>query len=299
LLLFLLRKVVHLRPRIDTARWRRWFVTALPLAAGSVIGQMYFKIDGVMLTWLLPTREGREAIARYQIGYKFSDLLAFLVPALLAAVLPILVQAKSRELFRETFGQAVMIVALVVAFVVPVFMVLARPVVDAFFSDELASAATPARWLVAGQALNFLTQLAFITLVASNRRRQYPIATSLGLVVNVSLNLVLIPDHDVMGAAIATIVTEFVVLAVLLHALRGLPLRPLPGRALLRIGLAGVVAASTAALSVQAAPWYVAGLGAAGAFVAVLEVVGIDGGGGLRGFAARSRMHRARAVATS
>lgn len=297
LLLFLLRKVVHLRPRIDVDRWRRWFVAALPLAAGSVIGQMYFKIDAVMLTWLLPTREGREAIARYQIGYKFSDLLAFLVPALLAAVLPILVQARTRERFRETFAHALIIVALVVAFVVPVFMVLARPVVDAFFSDELASAATPARWLVAGQALNFATQLVFITLVASNRRRQYPIATSLGLVVNISLNMVLIPDYDVMGAAVATIITEVVVLAVLFHALRGLPLRPLPARALLRIGVAGVVAAGTAALAVQAAPWYVAGVGAAAAFVAVLEVLGIDGAGGIRGFADRSRMHRTRAVA--
>jgi O-antigen/teichoic acid export membrane protein len=296
LLLFLLRKVVHLRPRIDVARWRAWFVAALPLAAGSVIAQMYFKIDAVMLTWLLPNREGREAIARYQIGYKFSDLLAFLVPALLAAVLPILVRARTHDAFRDTFAQALTIVAIVVAFVVPVFMVLARPVVDAFFSDELASAATPARWLVVGQALNFATQLVFITLVASNRRRRYPIATFTGLVVNVVLNCWWIPDHGVMGAAVATIVTELVVLGVLIGGLRDLPLRPLPVLALLRIGVAGAASAVTAALVVEVAPWFVAGPAAAAAFVAVLQLLGVDGPDGIRGFAERSRVHRASTI---
>ncbi len=295
-LLALMRGVVRPRLAIDVGRWRRWFVAALPLAAGSVIGQLYFKIDAVMLTWLLPHAEGREAIARYQIGYKFSDLLAFLAPALLAAVLPELVRAPSRAVFRDTFGQALVIVVLIVAFVVPVFAVLAQPIMDAFVGADLVAAAQPARWLVLGQALNFATQLVFITLVARDRRARYPIATATGLVVNVVLNFVLIPRYDVMGAAIATIITEVVVVAVLVTALRTFGLRPLPWPALLRVAGAASVSLAAAVGVVQIAPWFIAGPAAALGYLVVLEVVGIDGPDGVRGFARRSRERRAASV---
>ena len=291
-LILMLRGVVRPRLSIDLRRWRHWFVSALPLATGSVIGQLYFKIDAVMLTWLLPHAEGRAAVARYQIGYKFSDLLAFLAPALLAAVLPELVRAKSRAAFRDTFGQALVIVVLIVAFVVPVFAVLAEPIIDAFVGADLVAAARPARWLVLGQALNFATQLVFITLVARDRRARYPIATATGLVVNVSLNVVLIPRYEVMGAAVATIVTEVVVIAMLVTALRKFGLRPLPFAALARVGLAATCSVAATFGAAKILPWVVAGFAGAGTYVAVLELTGVDGPGGLRGFARRSRERR-------
>ncbi len=291
-LVFLLRRVIRIRPRVDVATWRRWFFSALPLATGSIIGQIYFKLDGVMLTWLLPRREGRTATGLYQIGYKFSDLLAFVVPALLAAVLPVLARARTREAFREGFASALIIVSVVVGLAVPVFLVLARPAINFFFGQGLAPAATPARWLIVGQAINFLTQLAFIALVAANRRRSYPKAALVGLVFNVVLNVILIPDYGVMGAAIATIFTEVVVLAILMTSLRGLALRPFPLAVLFRVGAAASLSGGAAAVGVRIFPWIIAGIVSVAVFVAVLEVVGIDGPSGWRGFAERQRQLR-------
>ena len=290
-LMVLLRGVVRPRPRVDVERWRRWFRAAAPLALGTFIGNLYFRLDIVMLTWLLPRVESREEVAIYQVGYKFSDLLAFVAPALLAAVLPMLVRTRGTVGFLATFRQAVVIVSIVVAFAVPVFAVLARPVIEAFFPDDLAGAAGPARWLVIGQALNFATQLVFVTLVATERRARYPIATSAGLLVNIALNVVLVPEHGAMGAAVATIITEIVVLAVLATALRGLPVFPLPGASLLRVGAAGLASAITAVAVSAAAPWFVAGAAATIVFVGILQATGVDGPGGLVGFAERSRRH--------
>jgi O-antigen/teichoic acid export membrane protein len=146
--------------------------------------------------------------------------------------------------------------------------------------------------LVLGQALNFATQLVFITLVARDRRARYPIATATGLVVNVALNVILIPRYDVMGAAAATIVTEVVVIAMLVTALRSFGLRPLPLAALARVGLAATISVATTFAVAQIAPWFVGGLAAACSYVAVLELTGIDGPGGVRGFARRSRDRR-------
>ena len=104
-----LRGTVSLRPRLDVAAWRRWFVDATPLAIGSALGTLYFRIDGVMITLVLHGDASRVALALYQTGYKFSDLLAFLAPALIAASLPLFAAAwpddheRFRRIFRQTF----------------------------------------------------------------------------------------------------------------------------------------------------------------------------------------------------
>ncbi|MDQ1521210.1 MAG: hypothetical protein QOI55_2283, partial [Actinomycetota bacterium] len=72
-LLFAVRPIVHVRPRIDWPRWRIWLKAALPLALGSSLATLYFRIDTVMLSKL----DGLTAVGRYQYGYKFSDILAF------------------------------------------------------------------------------------------------------------------------------------------------------------------------------------------------------------------------------
>ena len=63
------------------------------------------------------------------------------------------------------------------------------------------------------RALHFFTLLAFTTLVAVKRNRLYPIAMLLGVVVNIGLNLILIPEYGYMGSGWATVVTEVLVLA--------------------------------------------------------------------------------------
>ena len=84
-----LRRVVRVVPRIEPAHWWHWMKDAAPLALGATLGTAYFRIDGVMLSKL----GNLKAVGIYQIGYKFSDLLAFMAPALLGAVLPLLIRA--------------------------------------------------------------------------------------------------------------------------------------------------------------------------------------------------------------
>jgi len=52
-----------------------------------------------------------KAVGIYQIGYKFSDLLAFMAPAFLGAVLPLMIRAWPDRIpeFRSTFRQAFII----------------------------------------------------------------------------------------------------------------------------------------------------------------------------------------------
>ena len=95
-----------------------------------------------MLTLRLSGVRSRDAVALYNVGYKFADLLAFLAPALMGAVLPLLVRAWPGDdaRFRGIIRQAVVIVVIVATFATAMFAVLARPIIHTVFP-----ASSPAR----------------------------------------------------------------------------------------------------------------------------------------------------------
>ncbi len=288
-ILVAIRTSFRVRPRIDLARWRRWLAHAAPLAVGTALGTLYFRVDSLMLTLRLHGERSRDAIGLYNIGYKFSDLLAFLAPALMGAALPLLVRAWPGDhmRFRSIVRQSVVIVLIVAALATAVFAALAQPIIHTIFGAKFAAAAPPARWLVVGQALNFLTQIAYITLVSVGRRRRYPIVTLAGLVLNVALNWWLIGTHGVMGAAIATVITEVFVLVLLAGLVRDLPVWPLPWRTVAVVGCSAGAAAVTALVVERPAGWVGGAVAATAVYLALLHGLGVDGRGGLTAFVRR------------
>ena len=191
--------------------------------------------------------------------------------------------------FRGIVRQTVVIVVIVATFATALFGVLAQPVISTVFGHRFTGAADPARWLVAGQALNFLTQIAYVTLVSVGRRRRYPIVTLLGLVLNVALNWWLIAAHGVMGAAVATVITEVFVLVLLVGLVHDLPVWPLPWRAIAVVAMSTVAAALTAYGVERVAVWIGAGAAATLVYLGALHVLGVDGPGGLGAFVNASR----------
>jgi O-antigen/teichoic acid export membrane protein len=287
-----MRHSVRLRPRVDTTAWRRWVKEAAPLAIGSALGTLYFKLDSIMLTLLLHGRTARVAIGTYQVGYKFSDLLAFVGPALIASTLPLLSRAwpAQPDEYRRLFRQSLVLVVVIGGLATAAFAALAGHVIPLLFTESYASAAGPARWLVAGQSLNFATQLCYVGLVAAARTRVYPWITLTGLFVNVGLNVALIPAHHEMGAAVATVLTEVVVLSLLASALRGLPIRPLPVRTFAVAGGGAVAAAVTILVLSALVAWPVGAVAGVAVYVGVLHWGRVDGTGGLRALLENSRI---------
>jgi O-antigen/teichoic acid export membrane protein len=281
------RRVVRVRPCIEMTRWWHWLKEAAPLAIGSTLGTIYFRIDGVMLSKLGNLRD----VAIYQVGYKFSDILAFMAPALLGAVLPLLIRAWPDRVadFRRTFRQAFIVFLAFGVFATVTFAVLCGPLIVTLYTSKYSGSPGPARVLFAGQALNLFTQLTFVTLVASGRRRMYPIATLAGVIANVSLNLVLIPRYGVSGAAVSTVLTEIVVLSILGYAVRDLPIRPLPWRPVAVVATSGTLLALALVGLRSIAPWEVGVVASLVIFPGLLHLLRIDGPGGLTAFVRATR----------
>jgi O-antigen/teichoic acid export membrane protein len=88
------------------------------------------------------------------------------------------------------------------------------------YGDAFRDAAPAYMLLCAVQALLFVTQLNYILLVARGRAATAAAAIAVALAANVAANLVLIPPLGALGAAIAMLVSECVLLAAQARAVR-------------------------------------------------------------------------------
>lgn len=287
-LLFVTGRTIRVRIRVEPARWWVWMKEVAPLALGAALDTVYFRIDIVMLSLLDTYR----AVATYSVGYKFSDLLGALPLAVVTPALTMMVAAWPSDpaALRRTFRHAFIILTVAAVGASVGFLIYAQPLVELLYTDRYAGAADAARLLVVGQALHFFTLLAFSTLVAVGRNRLYPIAMLLGVVVNVVLNIALIPEHSYLGSGWATVVTELAVLIVLMWGVARIPgVLPFPWTPLAKCAVAGVVSGLIGWALLDRVPWPIGGAVTGIVYLAVVHFLSVDGPGGLRALAGEPR----------
>jgi O-antigen/teichoic acid export membrane protein len=294
---FSLRRGRGIRIGFDRSQWWTWLKEAAPLALGAALDTIYFRIDIVMLSIMASA----SAAGIYNIGYKFSDLLGAVPIALMTPALTLMVASwpHDRPAFRRTFRHTYVLLLVGAIGASVIFFVYAEQLIRALYQKpEYVAGADAARLLVVGQALHFFTLLAFTTLVSVKRNKLYPVAMLIGVVVNIGLNLILIPEHGYMGSAWATVVTEVMVLFALGSGVARIPgLRPFPWSPTVKTLGAGLVTGLAGWALYDTVPWPV-GLGILVVlYLGLVHVLRPNGPGGLRAFAGEPTDDLAEAIA--
>ncbi len=205
--------------RFNRAIWRRLQTTALPLGFFLVVLNLYSYVDGVMLGVM----RGNVETGLYAAAYRTYEGMSYL-PSIIASVLT----PRLSELFvtnrREHRGVALRGLAGSAGLALLVggaAYVLATPLLTWLFSDQFAPAASPFRILCLGLPLVFAIWVLHAITISVNRERLLVKTAIVGLAVNVSLNLYVIPRMGADGAALATVVGEFVSMTMLVAGVGG------------------------------------------------------------------------------
>ena len=192
------------RWRFELAVVRPWFVTGLPLAVTYVLTNVYFKIDVPILQQVKPFSE----VGWYTAAYKPFEALLFIPFTIRQVVFPVLsvyhrstpdrMTAAARTLFRSL---------LVTGWPCTVGLVVLAPQLNGLL--RLDPQSEPAlRILGLGVVVMFVDNTFVAALTAMDRQRTYMGIALAGLLVNLALDLSLIPTHGYLGAAPATVLTE-------------------------------------------------------------------------------------------
>jgi O-antigen/teichoic acid export membrane protein len=224
---------------IDRARWKPMTTASLPFAAQDVMLSLLFRLDAVILS-LMATNA---AVGRYGAAYRLFESTMFLTFAFNGAFLPMFsyLERDSEPSLGAVFARSV---KLGVGLLMPcsvAFLTLATPLSRLFFGADFADAAAPLRILAPAVVLLGLVMLTSSLMLSRTNPRRVATITGAMVVVNIALNVVLIPKLDDRGSAWAMLVT------VALFVLVNMPLaaREVGGYSLTRM-LAGPLAAGVA-----------------------------------------------------
>ena len=227
---------VHLRRAHDAARVRAMLHRGRRLVLFTLLGLVLYNIDLLMLRFL----GGEEAAGHYAAAYVLISFCANLMIAYAHTVLPALAGgAPPDAATAATYGSA-LVTACAVTMPVAVGGALIAPlVIHLLFGDAYAAAAVALQALVLAVPLGAMREIAVAALIARQCEDALLRVNIVATVVNVSLNLFLIPRYGLVGAAWATVASEVVRLGVALVTARQVIPGTLPMVPLLKCLLAG------------------------------------------------------------
>ncbi|MBQ1818691.1 MAG: oligosaccharide flippase family protein [Bacteroidales bacterium] len=211
---------------------------SLPYALVTFLMACYYRIDSVMLERMLPEGAGAVQSGVYASAFRLMDTLAMIAYLFSVILLPLFSKMlKQREDVVPVVRTSFSLLTLFSVSAVVILYVYREPVIRMFYPDIAESSVAVFRLIIFGLIPIAMTYLFGTLLTANGSMKVLNLIAVVGIVINVTVNLLLIPRMQACGSAVASFCTQFVVSALqfaLAMRIIGIPLKSLPW---LRCGL--------------------------------------------------------------
>lgn len=192
-----------------------------PLGAGVLISALYFRIDVYFVErWI-----GLEAVGGYNAVFRLVEAMRLLPAAVMAVTFPMLVQSADMKMVQRIGG----ILTAVGIGLAAVCSLGATIIVPLVYGTPYLYTAPAFAVLALALPLFYLNYALTHQVIGWDGQRAYLLIATIALVANVVANVLLVPSKGIVGAAIATLLTEVVVTIGCIAALSNLRLEPSPG----------------------------------------------------------------------
>jgi O-antigen/teichoic acid export membrane protein len=196
--------------RLGSLTWpvmRDLFARAWLIGVGALVLMALFRIDMV----ILQAMKGDEAVATYAAAYRLLETVTFFTWTISRAVLPVMSASSDAARVRRGIEHGVAAAAFVYLPFATISLLEAAPVIQALFGSTYAEQSAPAlRWLAFAPMVFAIAFYAVSALVSQGRSASMVVTATTATVVNIALNLLLIPSLAGTGAAIVTTVSYLV-----------------------------------------------------------------------------------------
>jgi O-antigen/teichoic acid export membrane protein len=211
-------RLVSLRPVVDVEYWKELGreSTVIGLALG--LSLSYYRIDTVLVALVRGSRE----VGLYGAAFKFVELAEYLVATIGVSIFPSLTRmiAGGDPRLRNAIQRSVEVATAVGLPLVLVMILMPRQIIELTAGPDFVAAAGALRLLAPYLALLFLSGILIRVLGASHRDRLLLVVTVVVLTVNIALNLLLLPIYGYKVAAVTSVVSEAIVVAVAVFVVR-------------------------------------------------------------------------------
>ena len=192
----------------DPVLARRLLREGWPLLLSGAAVALYLRIDALMLRYYA----GETAVGHYAAAVRFTEIWYFVPLALASSLLPALLRARAQgqPVYAARMQQLYDLNA-GIAYLIMVPLALSAPwLIQKIYGPEYGESARVLAVYVWSTVFVFIGVARSQFLVNEGYTRFYLLSTLAGLLVNVVLNLALIPRHGAWGAAVATLAAQIV-----------------------------------------------------------------------------------------
>ncbi len=214
-LLFFHFKVYRLRFSWDKIIWKKYLGMSWPLALAGFLGTIYNQTDSVMMGYLGQIAE----TGWYNAAYKV--VRAALIPAVFISqsfypALSVAFKRSGKELQKIWNYYAETLILIAVPMVVG-GITLASRIINFIYNPSYAPSVLAFQILIIMAGIIFFHYPFNQILIVSNYQEKTFWVVFWGAIINVILNLILIPKFSFYGAAVATVITNILILFLLLR----------------------------------------------------------------------------------
>lgn len=231
-LTIVLRKAHLRRLHWNTAFFLVIIKKSLPYALITLLMACYYRIDSVMLERLLPRDIAAVQAGVYASAFRLLDALVMIAYLFSVILLPLFAKMlKQKEDVVPVVRTSFSFLFLFSVSAVVILYVYREPVIRLFYPEITESSVAVFRIIIFGLIPISMNYLFGTLLTANGSMKMLNITAAIGIVINVAVNLLLIPRMHACGSAVASFCTQFTVSVLqFLLALRiiGIPLRSLP-----------------------------------------------------------------------
>lgn len=181
---------------------------SFPLLLSGLTIMIYMKIDQVMLGEMV----GDRAVGVYTAATRISEAWYFIPTAIICSVTPSIYKAmeQSKTAYYQYVGRLLRLMNLIAVMVAVPVTALAPNIIQLFYGAEFLQSSSVLVIHIWAAIFVFMGVATLPCFIAEGLTDLTLRRTLLGAVINVVLNLLLIPRYTVVGAAVATVISQAV-----------------------------------------------------------------------------------------
>lgn len=182
----------------------------IPYLLSGVMISLYTQVDRIMIKHLL---KNTTDVGYYGTAIVICHLVAFVPDAIALSSRPVLMDMKRNHAVAYE-KRVIQVLASIIWFslLYALFVTVFAPwIINVLYGSEYAPTAPVLRILVWCAIVENLTKIRDIWLIGENQSKYVTVFSFLGTVINIVLNYILITRFAIKGAAMATVLTQFLV----------------------------------------------------------------------------------------
>lgn len=213
-----IRRFLIPKIELDFHFWKDLIKESIPFWMTSVFIIIYFRMDMIMLSMM----KGNEVVGWYAAPYRLLDGLSVIPSVFMSVMFPVFSKyyTDSKSSLEFAFEKSLKFLVIISIPIGIGTTILADDIIMLFYGNEYTPSVAALKILIWASVLSYINWTPATLLNSANKQRTLMICTSIGAILNIILNCLLIPSLSYKGAGIATIISEFAVGLLILSSIQ-------------------------------------------------------------------------------